>query len=366
MTDRNERILALAATLDQGPALTVGGRYGPLSRAVWRVNSRLNRHADEHRAVVLRALLDEVGSLSLELGELRREVDEGEQPEANAGQPVYNHGSGALVLSRYRPALARVRSGEASPFDSVVAVAQSDLGPLLFPSFDRFMLPSVASSGAWEREEAEIIRQWLGPGATAVNVGANVGYTTMVMANAVGPDGLVLAFEPEPFNFSLLWENVRRNRLSNVLPIHAAVGERTGIVRLAQSPDNSGDHRTAPHPVAVGELDVPMIALDDLLPAHGRVDAVVIDAQGYDHRIIEGMTKTIDASRPRMLIEFWPPGIMELGDHPAAVLDRYRQLGYRIRVVTTGDESFDRSDDEIVTVALDGRDHVTLELEPLT
>jgi FkbM family methyltransferase len=197
---------------------------------------------------------------------------------------------------------------------------------------------------------------------SAINIGANVGYAALVMSRAVGDAGLVIAIEPEPLNFRLLWENLSRNGVTNVLPIHAAAGEHTGTTVLGYSPDNSGDHRTARHPVAVASLDVPLVAVDDLIEDQ-RVDLVVCDAQGFDHRIVAGMQRLIERCRPPLLVEFWPPGIMELGDRPVEVVEFYRSLGYRITVLTTGQEVSGADPQDVVDIALTNRDHVSLALE---
>jgi FkbM family methyltransferase len=279
--------------------------------------------------------------------------------EQGAGRPLLNPGSGRQVVNWYGPALKQ--AVESDGFDAIVTSVRSTIGDLLYPTFDRFMLPAVKSTGTWEAEEAEFVRARLRQGGHALNVGANVGFMTLVMSHAVGPEGLVIAIEPEPFNFSLLWENVRRNRASNVLPIHAAAGEETGSIRLNLSPDNSGDHRTARHPVGVSSIEVPVIALDDLLE-DVLIDVVAIDAQGFDHRIVRGMAKLVARCRPPMLVEFWPTGILELGESPASVIDEYRDLGYRVELFSSSLDVTGLPAEEIVSAVLKEKDHGTLAL----
>jgi FkbM family methyltransferase len=202
---------------------------------------------------------------------------------------------------------------------------------------------------------------------TAINVGANVGYTSLVLAAAVGPSGCVLALEPEPLNFQLLHLNIERSRVTNVVPIHAAAGDHTGSARMLRSPDNSGDHRTAPHPVGIAGLDVPVVALDDLLPDDAHVNFVSCDAQGFDHRVVSGASKLIARCRPTVLVEFWPPGILELGDNPAVVVDEYRRLGYDLTIVATGESMGDRPASHVIDATFAaGKDHVTLALTAVT
>jgi FkbM family methyltransferase len=288
-------------------------------------------------------------------------IDADEVPSANVELPTVLNGSlGSLVVSRYRPTFIRASIDPAvSP--QILESVHSDVGPLVFPAFDRFMLPHIRNVGAWEADESAHLRATLRPGMKVLDIGANVGYMALVMAEAVGDDGFVIALEPEPLNFELLCHNLRRNGATNVVPVHSAAGERTGTITLQRSPDNAGDHRTAPHPVGIAPLDVPLVAIDDLLGPDQVVDFVLIDAQGYDHRVVQGMAETIKRCRPRMLIEFWPIGILGLGEDPDEVLDQYRSLGYRIHLLPDKDVSH-LGAEEILTHTT-GK-HVNLSLSP--
>jgi FkbM family methyltransferase len=275
---------------------------------------------------------------------------------------VLNEASGDLVLSRYGPVLAS-HVTDPNRRAHLLESVESDAGTLVFPMFDRFILPAIRAYGRWEPEEGDHLRSCLSPGMQVLDVGANVGYTALVMAGAVGDQGLVIALEPEPFNFQLLCLNLSRNGADNVIPIHTAAGERTGSIELERSFDNTGDHRTGPHPVGIAGIGVPMIALDDLLPADQAIDFVFVDAQGYDHRVLMGMTKTIERCRPPMLVEFWPVGILGLGDDPDEVLRTYRGMGYRIELLPNTDVTR-LSAAEVVGHS--EKDHVTLSLVPET
>jgi FkbM family methyltransferase len=283
----------------------------------------------------------------------------GAVPHGEPG-PFLNEGGGASVITHFRPSLEDLRTGPLGLCERV----ESDVGPLWFPRFDQFMRRAIAATGRWEPEETAFLARHVPPGATVVNVGANVGYLSLALSRIVGPTGRVVAIEPEPLNFQLLAANLLANSASNVLPIHTAAGEFTGSITLQRSPDNAGDHRTAPHPVSVGSVGVPIVTLDALIPSGTKVDAVVSDAQGYDHRIMAGMAGLVARERPFVMAEFWPPGILELGDDPAAVLEGYAALGTDVIVVTTGDVVTGWPPSEIIRLALDGRDHVTLALVP--
>ena len=99
-------------------------------------------------------------------------LDELDALEQGTGRPVLNHGSGQQVVNWYRPALKEALA--TTGFDAIVTTVSSEVGDLLYPSFDRFMLPAVKSTGTWEFEEAEFVRSHLRPGGHALNIGANV------------------------------------------------------------------------------------------------------------------------------------------------------------------------------------------------
>jgi FkbM family methyltransferase len=202
-------------------------------------------------------------------------------------------------------------------------------GPLLLPRDDNVMLPLIESTGDWELNEALLFQAHIRRASTVVDIGAHVGYYTLLSAHAVGWRGRVVAVEPEPGNAALLRENIRRNRLRNVTVIEAAAWRETTRLHLRRDPVNSGDNRI----VRDGSgYDVGAVALDERL-ARLRVSAVKIDAQGTDHIALEGMRQTIGRCQPVVFAEFWPQAIREFGDDPAKVIDRYRELGFRITVI---------------------------------
>jgi hypothetical protein len=103
-------------------------------------------------------------------------------------------------------------------------------------------------------------------------------------------------------------------------------------VQLGLSADNSGDHRVSGHR-AGPTVSVPAVALDDLVPRDLSIGVIKVDAQGRDHVALEGAIDTISKWRPVVLVEYWPEGIVELGDDPENVLNFYRSLEFDIRML---------------------------------
>lgn len=144
--------------------------------------------------------------------------------------------------------------------------------------------------GVFEPEETEQVRNYLKPGMTIVDVGANVGYYTLMAAAAVGGAGRVLAFEPSPYAFERLAETLRRNGVSNVLALPIGLGEAERALPLFM-PQRPGNH--TPSMVAAGRgggLEVPVRRLDDCLAEHRveRVDLMKIDVEGFEPNVVEG------------------------------------------------------------------------------
>lgn len=213
-----------------------------------------------------------------------------------------------------------------------VARVVTDVGALLLPAHDEVMLSFMRQFGEWEREESDHLRSLLRPGMTFVDVGAHVGYMSLLAARAVGPTGRGFALEPEPGNFRLLTANLATHGVDNVVPIPAAAWCESGSLSLSLCRDNTGDHRA--YAVAGREtVEVPAFALDDIVPEDVRVDVVKVDAQGTDDIAIRGMERTLARCWPAMVVEFWPDGIAQRGADPMEVLEYYRGLAYDVAVL---------------------------------
>jgi FkbM family methyltransferase len=228
-------------------------------------------------------------------------------------------------------------------------LVSSDVGPILFPAWDAVIRPAIAADGGWEGIEADWLAHNCREGSTALVIGANVGYHAIRIARLIGPNGHVIALEPEPFNFELLQMNLLIAGVTNVTAIQSAAGERDAVVDLTQSADNSADHRSFRRRDAPAErvIQVPMIRIDSLI-TRDNVDTMLIDTQSYDHRVIAGSKNLIARCHPRMLVEFWPTGLAELGDDPVAVIDGYRALGYEVSICGEPDFRLDASAAELV------------------
>lgn len=166
--------------------------------------------------------------------------------------------------------------------------------------------------GTYELDLQRAIRTFAAPGMTAYDVGANLGYTALLLARAVGPEGRVMAFEPEPRNLRRLALNLALNPEGRrVTVLAAAVGARTGRAHLQI-------HRSPSKARLVGasgrresfeaDLSVPLVALDQLRARGARAPQLVkIDVEGAEAMVLTGMQRMLDRDRPLLLIELHGP-----------------------------------------------------------
>jgi FkbM family methyltransferase len=211
-----------------------------------------------------------------------------------------------------------------------VVDVETQVGKMFLHRDDQVMTPAISEHGCWEPGEADFLRAALRPGHTFLDVGANVGYMTVLGARMVGPGGRVIAVEPDASNRQLLLANLWRNGFSaEILPI--AAYSRCGFIRFVRSESNRGDHQV--REVADGASLVPCSTMDQLL-GDRRVDVAKIDAQGVDHEVLEGMAGLVRCNPAIVVLsEFSPENLLERGIDPFAVLGRYHELGFTTRLL---------------------------------
>lgn len=191
----------------------------------------------------------------------------------------------------------------------------------------------VLLDGFWESWLTLFCLRNVARDMVAVDVGANMGYYTVLFGNNVGPDGHVIAVEPNPHAVSLLRKSVDINGYT----------ARTRIVELACSDGSSPRARLA---IPAGEpknahvlnaddvsglstIDIGCATLDELSRFHDRIDFVKIDAEGAEERIFAGMSGVLERHRPMVVIEI---NVARYAD-PAAFIGHLRSVYGDLRYV---------------------------------
>jgi FkbM family methyltransferase len=183
-----------------------------------------------------------------------------------------------------------------------------------------------------EARNVSTARRFVNAGDLVIDVGANIGVLTALFAHWVGPNGRIIAIEPEPVNVAALRRRMKRRDLAPIVEIvPAAAGDGNGRAQLRITPHHPGDHQL----VAVGDragdtIEVDSVTLDDLLAArNGRCPSLLkIDVQGAELAVLRGARQTLTRCRPVVLIEVDRNALARAGSNEHEVSQFLAALGY--------------------------------------
>jgi len=197
-----------------------------------------------------------------------------------------------------------------------------------------------------EKFDIEVFQQNLKSGMTLVDLGANVGFYTILGRSIVGKTGRVYAFEPFPRNAELIKASVKENSFENVSVVQAAVSDRNGNRILHLSPDANSEHSLLDLDFHYGKvnatvkeksINVNVRRLDDYFKneVHDlKVDFIKMDIEGSEYRAFEGMQEILKSNRKIVLMtEFWPNGFRKDNRDPYEFLERIITTGFRINII---------------------------------
>lgn len=194
--------------------------------------------------------------------------------------------------------------------------------------------------GSYEFDKQQLFIESIAAGNVVFDVGANVGYYTLLASQLVGPSGRVYSFEPLPRNLKYLREHIRINKLGNVDVLDEAVSDREGTVKFddqAGSATGSISDR--------GQLTVKTVSLDDLVRTSvaRRPQFIKIDVEGGEALVLRGAEKLLRESHP----------VIFLATHGAQVhaeCVRFLQsCGYSLRAI--GGATIESTDELLATPA---------------
>jgi FkbM family methyltransferase len=194
----------------------------------------------------------------------------------------------------------------------------------------------LSQYGIYEPEETTIIKKLVKKNHTVLDIGANIGYFTLIMAKQCKQ---VYGFEPEHRNFQTLKKNVKLNQLSNVKLYNLAVAETSGKATLHLCEGNRGMYRIYPSRWCnEGITEIETVRISDIIH---HADFVKMDVEGAELGALRGMKDLFNNNDITLLMEFHPPSIEEYGSQPIAIYDLLKNLGYNIEVPSRGPVSFD-------------------------
>lgn len=209
-----------------------------------------------------------------------------------------------------------------------------------------YIYNSIVKTAYWEKNEVDWIKKNLSKDMVCINVGANIGYHSILMSQILNGTGSVYCFEPHPQIFQILEKNIKNNNLTNIKAFNCAVSNISDDLILYENEGNNGDGRIF-NPKIVNELDymdhgfsdnikeikVPCTTIDLFMKKNNKLDILVIDAQGADMLVLDGAENTIKKFYPKILFEFTPEWNNKLKIPYADIFEKLFIIGYRAYIL---------------------------------
>jgi FkbM family methyltransferase len=237
-------------------------------------------------------------------------------------------------LSRYVRRLKWLTYRHLLPCRSIVTFDHS-LGSRLRLEFSDVSAPHIYF-GTYEREETSLIRELVRPGMTVLDIGANIGYFTLLIASKLGPHGTVHAFEPNPAMLTRLKENIALNPEYNdgrVVFHQVALGANTGEANFfcpVLGHEGVGGLRNTGRAPLSHILRLPVQTLDLFLESEGigKLDLIKLDVEGGELDVMRGGERTLAAFRPMILFEACELNTLAYGYRVFELLSYLEQRNY--------------------------------------
>jgi len=153
--------------------------------------------------------------------------------------------------------------------------------------------------GSYEHEKRRIFEKAVTAGSIVFDIGAHVGFYTLLASVLVGPRGKVFAFEPSPSNLFYLKEHLRLNTLTNVTVIEAGVSDHSGIACFTEGPSRSMGHISSK-----GKLRIKTVSLDELISKREIPvpNCIKIDVEGAEMLVLTGARSVLRTAHPTLFL----------------------------------------------------------------
>jgi FkbM family methyltransferase len=214
------------------------------------------------------------------------------------------------------------------------AVARTHLGHKIFlDTRDIGITPHLALDGRWEPEVEAVLMRLLRPGQQVAEVGANMGYHTLTMAEVIGAGGRLHSFEANPEVLPLLRATLAVNGLTGRVVLHPeAALDTPGTVEFSSDPDHIGSgHLAFPHEARnySRRVTVPAVTLDAALAGGPPLDLLRMDAEGSEPQVLRGAEALLRRSPALRIVTEWSPRMMAPRADLGALIGWLGGMGFR-------------------------------------
>lgn len=197
--------------------------------------------------------------------------------------------------------------------------------------------PAAMVMGKYEPETTRIMERVITSEMVVLDVGAHVGYFSLLAAKAVGPGGHVYSFEPEPENFRLLNKNATLNGYSQIETINRAVSSSEGGASLFLTALDTGRHSLYDHDLpGHNVVEIQTTTLDRFLEDHDwpSIGMLKIDVEGSEFDVFQGMKQMLERSCPSFIVvEYNPILVKKTGGDVLEFLNLPESWGFQVEVI---------------------------------
>lgn len=196
----------------------------------------------------------------------------------------------------------------------------------MYLDLEQFIDCKVLLTDSYEPDTVECFTALVKPGMIALDVGANIGVCSLILAKLVGEAGQVHAFEPSKWACERLRRNVELNQMKCIHIVHAAVGREFSAERVIMCPNG---YRLDGRDTATKQK-VMVYSIDDYCVGRkiGKLDFVKIDTDGWEPDVLMGGRQTLDAFRPFIIFELGPDHMARCGFDPRSPFKILGDIGY--------------------------------------
>jgi len=204
-------------------------------------------------------------------------------------------------------------------------------GRILFFNKKDPVISCALALDVYEKFETELFKREIKPGMTVIDVGANIGYYTIMSADMVGPTGKVICVEPDSQSVEMLKKNIEANKFNNIECINKALSDKEGVVGFYSSVKNRADNRIYDPGDGRVYTEIKTTTLDKILSPDTKIDFLKIDIQGAEALAIDGMKESIGRSgKMTLFTEFWPSSIEKTGRSAEKFLQKLIAFGFEL------------------------------------
>ena len=235
--------------------------------------------------------------------------------------------------------------------DDTVCYKKIDDQIIHFNLEDRNYLEPFSNDQLYEPGTTNFLKKILKKGMNVINIGANIGYFTLLAAREVGPDGKVFAFEPFPQTVELLKKNIDSNGYKNVQVISMAVSDRKEKSFLALKSDSGHNFVTSASNKEYDSIEIITTTVDDHFDKNLKIDLLVMDAEGYEPKILDGMKNTLENNPTMQILTEYNPHTLQIAKTSGQkFLEKLEEFGFSIQVIDIDGQPQNYIKDDILKI----------------